>query len=123
MCRRSLSLSGGRVSPGSASGARATAEQPLKSVNPGCVAIAPLDFEPIGTNQGNRDRPDIRRYGGRVQDRAAAHLLHASCTRTSQAQVAGRKEAFMAALVPFNTKPVVLAIDGVGNGVWRHEYS
>ena len=117
MCRGSLFLGGGRVSPGSALGARATGEQPLESVDPGCMTIAPLDFEPIGTNQGNGDRPNIRRYGGRVQDRAAAHLLHASSTRTSQTQVAGWKEAFMAALVPFNTKPVVLAINGVGDGV------
>jgi hypothetical protein len=78
-----------------------------------------VDLEAIRTYQGERDRPDIRRDGVWIQKRPATHLLYAGGARAGEPEVAGGEESLMAALIPLDVEPAVLAIDGVGNGVHR----
>ena len=104
-------------SPVRAASTGAAAKQALERVDAGRVSVTPLDPEPVGTHEGYAQGPDVGRHGCRIEERSAAHLLYTRGTRTSQPQRSGGKEALMAVLVPLDLQAVVLAINGVRDGV------
>ncbi len=104
-------------SPVCAASTGATAKQALERVYAGRVAIAPLDLDTVGTHQSDAQGPDVGRYSRRIEERSATHLLYTRCTGTSQPQRSGGIEALMSVLVPLDLQPVVLAINGVRDGV------
>ena len=78
------------------------------------MTVAPLNPEPVGTHERERERPDVSGDACRVEQGTPAHFLYASGARTSQPESSGREEPFMAVLVPLDQETVVPAIDGVG---------
>jgi hypothetical protein len=104
-------------SPVCAASTGATAKQALEGVYAGRMSITPLDLDAIGTHQSDAQGPDVGRHSGRIEERSATHLLNTRRTGTRQAERPSGIEALMSVLVPLDLQPVVLAIDGVGNGV------
>ena len=95
----------------------AAAEQTLEGIDPGRVAITPLDLEAIRAHEGKGERPDIGGDAGRIKKRSATHLLYAAGARAGQTEVAGWIKPFVAGLVPLDAEAIILAVDGVGDGV------
>ena len=115
MSRITGSRSGGLAFP-LATGAGTAFEEALEGVNPGSVAIAPVDPESIGADETQRERPDVLGYCVGIQDGPPTHLLHTCGAGTSQPEGTSSKESLMAVLIPFNPDSVVLPGDGVGDG-------
>jgi hypothetical protein len=111
MCPRSP----GRGAPGPALRTGTGGQKALEGVDAGAMTVAPLDAEPIGADQGKRNWSDVSRNGGRIQDRQAAHLIHAGGAGAGQAQVTGGIHGMVFG-VPFDDDAVVPPLDGVGDG-------
>jgi hypothetical protein len=104
-------------SPVCAASTGATAKQALERVYAGRMSITPLDLDAVGTHQSDAQGPDVGRHSRRIEKRSATHLLNTRRTGTYLAQRPSGIEADMAVLVPLDLQPVILAIDGVGDGV------
>jgi hypothetical protein len=111
MCRRSPTFRAG------CAGARL--KEPVEGIDPGGMAITPLHPEPVGTDESNRERAYVTRYGDWIEQPPTAHFFHAPCTGTCQTQIARGKEALVSVLVPLDSKSVVLAVNRVGYRVWQ----
>jgi hypothetical protein len=81
------------------------------------MSITPLDFEPVGTHQSNAHGADVSRHGCRIEQGVPTHLLDAGGAGTREPERSGGIEAHMTMLVPFDFQAVVLAIDGMWDGV------
>ena len=93
-------------------------EQALEGVDPGGMAVAPLDPEAVRAHQGQGDRPDIP--AGWRRDPVSAARSSPRRSRHRDRPDAGRgpgRTPSWPALVPFDAEAVVLAIDGVRDGV------
>src|SRR4051812_8007304 len=102
---------------GSASLAGTDSKQQLEGVDPGLMAVAPVDSESISPNQLERERTDVGWNRPGVEERAATHFLDAGGAGARQPERSSRKEPLMSLLVPLDEEPVVSAVDGVGDGV------
>lgn len=60
------------------------AAEEVERVNAGRMAVAPVDPEPIGADQGQVHRADVGRHARMVQDRPAGYFIDALGTRTGQ---------------------------------------
>ena len=87
----------------------------FKGINPGAMSVAPLHPETVGAHQGNRDRFDVGRDSGRIEQGPPAHLFDALGAGTGQPEQSRGKEALMADVVPLEKQAVIPAIDGVRN--------
>src|SRR5438093_8863733 len=81
------------------------------------MSIAPVDAQPVGTHQLERNRADIDRHPGRIKQRSSAHLLDAAGAGARQTKRTSSKESHMAGLVPLDEEAVVAPVDRVGDGV------
>jgi hypothetical protein len=105
--------------------------EPGKGVNPGRVAVAPVYAEAVGTHERQRYRVYVGGYGQWIEQRAAAHFLHAAGAGAGETQEASRKKSLMALIVPFNEEAVIATGDSVGDrqhgiragslGSWKHK--
>jgi hypothetical protein len=81
------------------------------------MAIAPLDFDTIRADESNRDGPDIDRDGSGIKKWVATHFLDTASAGAGKAQIACGEKPFMTTLIPFDSKPVILTVYGVGDSL------
>lgn len=91
-------------------------EQAVEREDPGPMAVAPVDPEPVGSHQLDGHGPDVCRDPGGVEQGPASHLLDALGAGAGQAELPGGVERLVASAIPVEQEAVVPTRDGLGQG-------
>jgi hypothetical protein len=85
------------------------------------VAVAPVDPKPVRSYELERVGPNVRGYGGRIQQGPAAHLFDTGGAGTRESKGSSGIEPGMPDLVPLYAHTVRQAADGIRDRWQRHE--
>ena len=83
------------------------AAEELERVDPRRVAVAPVNLEPIGADEGEMHGTDIRSHGHGIKQGPARHLIDALGTRAGQPKLPRGKPDRGATGDPLEQDPIV----------------